>query len=80
MFLYEDANHCVQAWHWHPIYGMEVLKKDARDIPIEKRIFILSTTPNNKVWDHKEITEQKALELFYEHTFLNDEDEITSQL
>lgn len=76
MFLYEDANTCVQTWKWHPKYGMSVLKKDTRDIPIEMRIFILSTTQDNRVswigWEHKEVTEQEAMERFYEYTFLND--------
>ena len=67
MFLYKDDDTCVQTWNYNSRYGIEVNHKDTTGIPIEKRIFILSTTQNGtfkNVWDHTELPEEDALAMF----------------
>jgi len=80
MFLYENDETCVQSWSFDPTYGMKVHKKDTADIPIYKRIYILGTTQGSRVsqvWSYRSVTEEEAMSLFYDNTFLLDgEDEI----
>jgi hypothetical protein len=79
VFMYEDGA-CTQVWRYHPDFGF-IVQENKVNIPIEKRIYILSTTQHGyvtKQWEHKHITEREALELFYDSTFLRDEDDENS--
>ena len=70
MFLYKTPETCVEAWSYDPRYGLHVYKKDDRDIPIDKRIFILSTTQHGQLpdpsWKYKEVTETDAYFMMFD--------------
>ena len=74
IFLYEDDDTCVESWTYHERYGVHVSPKRPTDISIQKRKFILGTSQRDQVtqvYEHQELTEQEAFEMFYDTSFIN---------
>lgn len=77
IFVYKDKDTCVQTWLCDPKYNsFRIIPTKNRDIDIEKRIYILASKQGKYnlpiVWNHKELSEQEALGMFWEERFMNE--------